>query len=579
MIVCCTCPNIAACCLIVGPDITSQFLEGCLTAEWPRSYPIPYVKRKRLGKREAQARRRMLRRSGEVVYSTYQNDLGGIGGRCEQSQQAQERPPPLHDEDVVLLGNDFFSLHAVAVETPVGMHQLRRPPLSPRRLGACIHRNLDMHDLPLASGTIHQLQRKLQVGVQLIWHLVSSRIFKTSFAFQGIIAHVHSSLQILTSIRSYAMPAKHVGQICRRCGILEATLTIRAEPLCRECFTKYVHTKVIKRMEAFRTRHSTADQQRKLLLPMSFGVSSVTLLHILDRHLKAQNERTHRTGFAIHVLFVDSSSDLTAAEKKMNMLKERFPGHSYSIVPLNSIFGNQGEHDHKQESLNHHDIEAGLSEGKFQNFFTTLPSATSRSDVASILRTRLVVQFVQENDCEGILWGDSTTKLAEKVLSETAKGRGFTLPWQVADGMSPYGVPFYFPVRDVLKKELISHANVISPPLTPLMDDEAFSPTQAPPSAKNTTIDVLMKQYFESVEENYPSIVSNVVRTSSKLEAPVKSNGESCKLCRLPVQGEQLGIHGWGGDQANVTDSSEDQLGLCYGCARSVTREAAALLP
>jgi cytoplasmic tRNA 2-thiolation protein 2 len=371
------------------------------------------------------------------------------------------------------------------------------------------------------------------------------------------------------------MPAKHVGQICKRCGILEATLTVRAEPLCRECFIKYVHTKVIKRMEAFRTRHSTADQERKLLLPVSFGVSSVTLLHILDRHLQAQNERTHRTGFALHVLFVDSSDDSTRGKDKVTLLKKRYPEHSYSVISLNSIFSQHAEPTQSDEDLK----TSSACENKLQDFFATLPSATSRSDVASILRTRLVVQFAEETGCEGILWGDSTTKLAEKVLSETAKGRGFTLPWQVADGMSPYGVPFYYPVRDVLKKELISHADLVSPPLSPLMDDEAFSPTQAPPSAKNTTIDILMKQYFESVEENYPSIVSNVVRTSSKLEVPVKSSGDACKLCKLPVQGEQLGIHGWGGDQANLTDSSEDQLGLCYGCARSITREAAALLP
>jgi cytoplasmic tRNA 2-thiolation protein 2 len=359
------------------------------------------------------------------------------------------------------------------------------------------------------------------------------------------------------------MPAKHINQICKRCNILEAALTIRSEPLCQDCFAKYLHTKVIKRMEAFRTRHSTADQERVLLLPISFGVSSVTLLHILDKHLKAQSERTHRTGFALHVLFVESDDavDPSAPESKLISLKERYPNHSYSTIPLSRVFG---------------DAEP---ERKLEAFFATLPSATSRADVASILRTRLIVQFAQVHSCEGILWGDSTTKLAEKVLSETAKGRGFTIPWQVADGMTPFGTPFYYPMRDVLKKELAAHADIVAPPLTPLMDAATFAPTQAPPSARNTTIDVLMKQYFESVEESYPSIVSNVVRTSGKLQAPPDPNVETCRLCRLPVDGDQLGIHGWGGDQADLTDAAEDRLGLCYGCARSVTREAASLLP
>ncbi|RAL68532.1 hypothetical protein DID88_007259 [Monilinia fructigena] len=43
-------------------------------------------------------------------------------------------------------------------------------------------------------------------------------------------------------------------------------------------------------------------------------------------------------------------------------------------------------------------------------------------------------------------------------------------------------------------------------------------PSHISASSKSTTIDDLMAQYFESVEENFPSIVANVVRTSSKLK-------------------------------------------------------------
>ncbi|KAF2421531.1 hypothetical protein EJ08DRAFT_491389 [Tothia fuscella] len=363
------------------------------------------------------------------------------------------------------------------------------------------------------------------------------------------------------------MPAKHIGAICRRCNILEATLTVRSDPLCRDCFVKYVHTKVIKRMEAFRTRHSTADQTRVLLLPVSFGVSSITLLHILDGHLKAQNERTGRKGFALHVLFVEEElSTREELEKKVGFLKERYGRHEFSSIHLSQIFKSGGNSDE-------------ISQTRMEALFSTIKSATSLTDVAIILRTRLIVQFAQDSNCEGILWGDSTTKLAEKVLSETAKGRGFTLPWQVADGMSPYGIPFYYPMRDVLKKEIIAHLDLVSPPLSPLLANGILAPTIAPPSAKNTTIDILMRQYFESVEESYPSIVSNVVRTTSKLQAPLDANISLCKLCKLPVNDDKLGIHGWGGDQAILTDADEDRLGLCYGCSRAVGREGAALLP
>ena len=146
--------------------------------------------------------------------------------------------------------------------------------------------------------------------------------------------------------------------------------------------------------------------------------------------------------------------------------------------------------------------------------------------------------------------------------------------------MSPYGIPFYYPMRDGLKKELISHANMTMPPLSELVDREAFASTQAPPSGRNTTIDVLMKQYFESVEESYPSIVSNVVRTTGKLHVPpLGHHSQKCKLCLLPVDQGNFGIHGWGGDQATDQENDEDDGGLCYGCARSAPVEVMGFLP
>jgi cytoplasmic tRNA 2-thiolation protein 2 len=365
------------------------------------------------------------------------------------------------------------------------------------------------------------------------------------------------------------MPAKHIHQICKRCGVLEALLTVRNDPLCRDCFSKYINTKVVKRMEAFRTRHAAEGEERKLLLPLSLGVSSVSLLHILDRHLQGQRHRTGRTGFSLQILFIGQPgrNDTSEQMKKFDKIQRRYQQYDCEAICLSSIF--------RPEAHSNQDIKEAL----LDDLLKAIPSATSRADVATILKTRLVVRFAKESGCEGVLWGDSTTKLAEKILAETAKGRGFSLPWEVTDGMSPYELPFFYPMRDVLKKELVAHADIIDPPLSELIDDEAFAPTQAPPSSKNTTIDILMKQYFESVEEHYPSIVSNVVRTAGKLEAPKWDGAQKCKLCQLPVDDALIGVNGWGGDQELHKETDEREVGLCYGCARSLPTDAVALLP
>jgi len=200
-----------------------------------------------------------------------------------------------------------------------------------------------------------------------------------------------------------------------------------------------------------------------------------------------------------------------------------------------------------------------------------MPSATSRADIISTLLTRLLVDVAKKNACESILFADSTTRLAEKTLSETAKGRGFSIPWLVSDGMSPYGIGFNYPLRDLLKKELILFSSLTTPPLDDLVIYQESS-SHISASSKSTTIDDLMAQYFESVEENYPSIVANVVRTSTKLKPLTVDNTQDCGLCGLPLAEGTDGIYGWGGDQSAYSRTTVDGRHgiICYGCSRSI---------
>jgi cytoplasmic tRNA 2-thiolation protein 2 len=253
------------------------------------------------------------------------------------------------------------------------------------------------------------------------------------------------------------------------------------------------------------------------------------------------------------------------------MIERRYPAYSLSVLPLSDIFNHVDvisatlQEAQIPNSVEHNDEPFDTNQQKLDHLLLSLPSASSRSDMISILRTRLLVEMAKANYCESILWGDSTTRLAEKTLAETAKGRGFSLPWQVTDGLSPFGVRFNYPLRDLLKKELITYATLISPPLTDLVIPQSpASPIVA--SSKSTTIDDLMTQYFESVEENYPSIVANVVRTSSKLR-PHHVENDKCSVCDLPVQHNARGLFGWGGDQGDTTAEHKDSM--CYGCARS----------
>jgi cytoplasmic tRNA 2-thiolation protein 2 len=338
-----------------------------------------------------------------------------------------------------------------------------------------------------------------------------------------------------------------------------------------------VHTKCIKRLESFRVNFG-AEHQRRVLVPLSFGISSVTLLHILDLHLKTQKSKTGRTGFAISAIYIEDPEQNLQAEKLLNKARQQYPDHEYASLPLHDVFRVVPDDASIQNLIPQLEQKSDLSsEEQLAQLINSLNSATARADVLSTLRTRLIVEHAKLTGCESILWGDSTTRLAQKTLAETAKGRGFSLPWQVSDGESPFGMKFHYPLRDVLKKELVSYINMAEPGLVALVHETSSGVTTASTSSKNTTIDDLMKQYFESVEENFPSIVANVVRTTSKLEIrPGAMSDPRCSLCSMPVPDGRFGIHGWGGDQQDGDDfaSSNVTKNICYGCTRSIPKAA-----
>jgi cytoplasmic tRNA 2-thiolation protein 2 len=340
--------------------------------------------------------------------------------------------------------------------------------------------------------------------------------------------------------------------LCRRCQEQEVVISIRTEPVCKDCFSKYVQTKIVKRMETFRVKNSEPGKERTLLLPLSFGPSSTALLYVVSRHLKGQIEKTGRTGFKLHVLHVQVPGE-SASEDMMEQIKQRYPELTYSNIALSSIT----EHEAliPSEFQQTKDVAQSPDE-RLSTILSVLPTATSRADAIGIFLRKLLVHQARTMDCGAILFADSTTRLAERVLAETAKGRGFSLPWVVSDGESPFGIPIYYPLRELLSKEVAAFVDFIEPSMASMVVRSDNKPAA---SMKNTTIDDLTRQYFAGVEVDFPSIVANVVRTTSKLQA--RSLGEveqHCELCDMPLQGQ-----------------APERSRVCYGCIRTMPQVAA----
>ncbi|KAL1966816.1 hypothetical protein VTN77DRAFT_3781 [Rasamsonia byssochlamydoides] len=368
------------------------------------------------------------------------------------------------------------------------------------------------------------------------------------------------------------MPGKAFTNACIDCQDAEAIATVRTRPLCRDCFLRYANLKALRRMEKYRLmRHAPKDRQRKLLLPLSYGVSSSVLLHMLDGQLERQRAGSQgRAAYDLYVLVVEPSTispTSPSCEARFDSVKKYYPMHTYTTVPFHSIF--QYDPDIKDTMCQFAgpgfvDDEAKSDHDRLEAFRASIPTATSKEDIDNILLTRLIVACAKYYDCEGVIWGDSDSRLAAKTLASVAKGRGASLTWQVCDGISPWGVEFSFPLRDLYKSELQLYASQV-PSLEEIVIPEQPIPENL--SNRDLSIDQLMKHYIQTQGEKYPGVMANVVRTVNKLQrAPITADQARCALCAASL--EAVGGATANGS-ADGTSSEAPQARFCYGCARS----------
>jgi cytoplasmic tRNA 2-thiolation protein 2 len=312
-------------------------------------------------------------------------------------------------------------------------------------------------------------------------------------------------------------------------------------------------------MESYRLKDDASEQPRKLLLPLSGGISSVVLLQILDRQLLRQSSQRGRTSYELYIMTVELPSQHFDGSigTRFHLLKQKYSSHSLSSVPLSEVFN-------LDNSLLGDFSDLGAREGetpqrRLDSLLSCTKTASARADLLQILFTRLVVVFAKLNACDAILWGHSNSRLAAKALSGVAKGRGGFLPFDIADGPSPWEVTFYYPLRDLFKSELNAYANALPDDFSKLVTQDS---APAPTSLRATSIDDLLSDYIHAQGEKYPSIIANVVRTAGKLQAPpiLPKQAASCSICTMPRSGAMTTQ----ADDASHTDAMN--MLLCYAC-------------
>ncbi|CAO2609624.1 Cytoplasmic tRNA 2-thiolation protein 2 [Lemmus lemmus] len=163
--------------------------------------------------------------------------------------------------------------------------------------------------------------------------------------------------------------------------------------------------------------------------------------------------------------------------------------------------------------------------------FSSIKTLTAKEELLQTLRTHLIVHVARTHGYCKVMTGESCTRLAIKLMTNLALGRGAFLAWDTGFSDERHGdVVLVRPMRDYTLKEVAFYNHLFGIPsvFTPAID------TKAPEKA---SIHRLMEAFILRLQTLFPSTVSTVYRTSEKLvKAPREGcasgpSSPSCLLC------------------------------------------------
>ncbi|KAM7058715.1 cytoplasmic tRNA 2-thiolation protein 2 isoform 1-T1 [Molossus nigricans] len=163
--------------------------------------------------------------------------------------------------------------------------------------------------------------------------------------------------------------------------------------------------------------------------------------------------------------------------------------------------------------------------------FDSVKTLTAKEELLQTLRTHLILHVARTHGYSKVMMGDSCTRLAIKLMTNLALGRGAFLAWDTGFSDERHGdVVVVRPMRDHTLKEVAFYNRLFAVPsvFTPAID------TKAPEKA---SIHRLMEAFMLRLQAQFPSVISTVYRTSEKLvKAPRDGSadgppGARCLLC------------------------------------------------
>ncbi|KAM6409169.1 cytoplasmic tRNA 2-thiolation protein 2 [Rhynochetos jubatus] len=373
-------------------------------------------------------------------------------------------------------------------------------------------------------------------------------------------------------------PAHSYPRPCVKCGQGSAALVIRlGDAFCRGCFREYF----VHKFRAMLGKNRVIFPGEKVLLALSGGPGSSAMLRQVQEGLS--RETAKRLRFVPGLIYIDEGAvrGQSAAQREQSLIRMesllQATGFPYHLAHLEqalelpaSILRPGPEGSVKSGSSYKEAVEGFIQQQRddgdggtslpnlgtqvgdtpalrlpaaartqeLLQLFEAVETATAREELLQMLRTHLILQTARTRGYSKVMTGESCTRVAVKLLTNLALGRGAFLAVDTGFVDGRHGdVMVVRPMRDYVAKEIAFYNHffdvptVIAPPL----------PTKR---REKPSIHRLMERFLLGLQEDFPSTISTVYRTGEKLSpAPAKADSESQRcllcLCALDIAGEE----------------------------------------
>ncbi|KAI8344227.1 hypothetical protein BC941DRAFT_342409 [Chlamydoabsidia padenii] len=239
-----------------------------------------------------------------------------------------------------------------------------------------------------------------------------------------------------------------------------------------------------------------------------------------------------------------------ASTKLQTMVENKYPqltfiGHSMEDVfdkdfdaaadfdrSLKNVSGANRDYEHLVQLIQQSSDETNGE--RLKKLFNNINKNTAKEDLYWNIKFAMLLTIARREGCDYLFMADSSTRQAIKMISKISNGRGYSIPMDVGLEVDTCfkDLVILRPMKDMLAKEMGMYNRLHG------IDHDVTAPvnwgTGMPPKS---SIERLTEDFIVGLDRDFPSTVSTISRTASKLTPHGKIDySKTCAICQMYVK-------------------------------------------